>query len=155
MNKDNDNNETGDGNLNVDWDKELQKLDPLETDEAMFDVTTDRIERLVGKWMLTPMYATPDDGDMAISEDAGEGSHATTLGQIAAVPLLNMIAKTAARMSKEDDPIAWFGEYIHDNGDVILDLLQSVMTEGIMIANAPGLREEFDAVLAGVRQMED
>jgi len=148
-----DNDKTGDGNLNVDWDKELQELDPLETDEAMFDVATDRIERLIGKWMLTPMYATPDDDDMTISDDPEEGSHETTLGQIAAVPLLNIIAKTAARMSREDDPLTWFGEYIHNNGDMILDLLQSVMTEGIMVANAPGLREEFDQVLAGVRTL--
>jgi hypothetical protein len=151
-----DNDKTGDGNLNVDWDKELQELDPLETDEAMFDVTTDRIERLVGKWMQTPMYASPNTSgdDLQISEEPGEMSHETTLGQIAAVPLLNMIAKTAAQMSKEDDPLTWFGGFIHDNGDVILDLLQSVMTEGIMIANAPGLREEFDQVLGGVREMD-
>lgn len=143
MNKDN----------NVDWNKELQELDSDEKDEAMFDVTTDRIERLIGKWMLTPMYAIQDSDDMMISEDPEEGSQETTLGQIAAVPLLNIIAKTAAQMSQQDDPLLWFGEHIHDNGDMILDLLQSVMTEGIMIANAPGLREEFDQVLAGVRTL--
>jgi hypothetical protein len=120
----------------------------------MFDVTTDRIERLVSKWMETPMYANPDDGEMQISEKPSEMSHQTTLGQIAAVPLLNLIAKTAAQMSRESDPLNWFAEHISDNGDMILDLLQSVMTEGIMIANAPGLREEFDQVLAGVRKMD-
>ena len=138
----------------TDWNKELQELDSFEKDEAMFDVTTDRIERLIGKWMTTPMYATPDDGAMSISEDQEEGSHETTLGQIAAVPLLNIIAKTAAQMSKEDDPLTWFADHIEDNGDLILDLLQSVMTEGIMIANAPGLREEFDQVLTGVRKLD-
>ena len=91
---------------------------------------------------------------MSISEDQEEGSHETTLGQIAAVPLLNIIAKTAAQMSKEDDPLTWFADHIEDNGDLILDLLQSVMTEGIMIANAPGLREEFDQVLTGVRKLD-
>lgn len=141
-------------NVNVDWNKELQGLDSLEKEEAMFDVTTDRIERLVSKWMETPMYANPDDGEMQISEEPSEMSHQTTLGQIAAVPLLNLIAKTAAQMSRESDPLNWFAEHISDNGDMILDLLQSVMTEGIMIANAPGLREEFDQVLAGVRKMD-
>ena len=141
-------------NVNVDWNKELQELDPLETDEAMFDVTTDRIERLVSKWMETPMYANPGDGEMQISEEPSEMSHQTTLGQIAAVPLLNLIAKTAAQISRESNPLDWFAEHISDNGDLILDLLQSVMTEGIMIANAPGLREEFDQVLAGVRKMD-
>jgi hypothetical protein len=152
MKKDND--ETGDGNLNVDWDQELQELDPLETDEAMFDVTTDRIERLISKWMETPMYANPDDGEMQISEEPSEMSHQTTLGQIAAVPLLNLIAKTAAQMSQESDPLNWFAEHISDNGDLILDLLKCTMTEGIMIANAPGLREEFDQVLEVVRKAD-
>ena len=141
-------------NINVDWNKELQELDPNEKDEAMFDVTTDRIERLVGRWMGTPMYANPDDGEMEISDEPDDMSHQTTLGQIAAVPLLNIIAKTAAHMSKEEDPLEWFGEHIQDNGDMILELLQSIMTEGIMIANAPGLREEFDQVLGGVRKLD-
>ena len=141
-------------NSKTDWNKELQELDSFEIDEAMFDVATDRIERLVGKWMETPMYANPDDGEMQISEEPSEMSHQTTLGQIAAVPLLNLIAKTAAQMSKEEDPLDWFAEHINDNGDLILDLLQSVMTEGIMIANAPGIREEFDQVLAGIRKLD-
>ena len=138
----------------VDWNKELQGLDSFEKDEAMFDVTTDRVERLVGKWMTTPMYATPDDGEMTITDEPEEMSHETTLGQIAAVPLLNIIAKTAAQMSRAEDPMDWFAEHINDNGDLILDLLKSVMTEGIMIANAPGLREEFDQVLYNIRTMD-
>ena len=141
-------------NVNVDWNKELQGLDSLEKEEAMFDVTTDRIERLVSKGMETPMYANPDDGKMQISEEPSEMSHQTTLGQIAAVPLLNLIAKTAAQMSRESDPLDWFAEHINDNGDLILDLLKSTMTEGIMIANAPGLREEFDQVLEVIRKVD-
>ena len=81
-------------------------------------------------------------------------SHQTTLGQIAAVPLLNLIAKTASQMSRESDPMDWLAEHISDHGDLILDLLKSTMTEGIMIANAPGLREEFDQVLEVIRKAD-
>ena len=140
-------------NMNTDWNKELQELDSVEKDEAMFDVTTDAIERLVGKWMGTIMYAKPEDGTMSISDDEMEGAQKTTLGQIAAVPLLNIIARTAHQMSQQEDPLDWFAGYIHEDGDIVLDLLQAIMTEGIMIANAPGLREEFDQVLGSVRTL--
>jgi hypothetical protein len=143
-------------NTNVDWNKELQDLDSDEKDEALFDVTTEHIERLIGKWMETPMYAKPeDDGEVLVGSEPDEMAHETTLGQIAAVPLLNLIIRTAGEMSKEDSPVAWFEGNIKESSDLILDLLKSVMTEGIMIANAPGLRSEFDQILTSIRELED
>lgn len=138
----------------VDWNKELEDLDPEEKNEALFDVTSEHIERLIDKWMATPMYAGIGDGEVLVGNEPDENTRETTLGQIASVPLLNLIIRTAGQMSEKDSPIAWFEEHIQENSDLILDLLKSVMTEGIMVANAPGLRNEFDQILTSIRQLD-
>ena len=144
-----------DNNEETNWDKELEELnEEIDPRAARFHIAVSQIENLIEEWGNTPIYAKPPEdmsiGEMDLSEEPKEGFLETRLGDISAVPLLGVLAKTVTEIlhaSDEDGPSL---EALHDSKERINEAVKNLMIEGILIANAPEWKERFAKATEGL-----
>ena len=151
MNEDSGNHE----NLDIDWDVELECLNAEEnTEDIRFDIVADQVFRLVQEWGSTRVHAQspsmPDEEGqmgMKVSEEAFEGSVKTSLGNLAAVPLMGLMADIIRQLFIEGGGVVQLEpETILEHRHKLVEAVVSIMTEGILISHSPEWAGRFDSV---------
>ncbi len=141
---------------NTNWDEELENLTTLESaEDARLEIVIGKLEAVMDKWSDTVVYATvPDDamdienGTMEVRTEAFEDSFKTCLGDIAAVPMLGIIAQVLAEIIDSEDK--------HDIDQLrksrlrIVEAVKALMIEGILISKSPDWSNEFEDATKGL-----
>ena len=140
---------------NVDWDAEFQNISHNEVMDARLDVHTEAIQTVIGDWMGTAVWCKPpvDEDDMInVCNEEFPGATETTLGEVSAIPLLNLFGFLMQVGGVDPDELDH--EAIRDAKSFIMSVTASLITEGIMIANSPNWHEQVDAATKGLRDVD-
>jgi hypothetical protein len=144
----------------VNWDDELANLNDQESvEEIKFDMIASKIFDLVQEWGSTQVYAQPpsmpdEDGQvgMRVSEEDFEGSVKTSLGDLASVPLMGMMADIIRQLFIEGGGVVELEpETVLEHRQRLVETVIAIMTEGILISNSPDWAERFDEASKGLR----
>ena len=144
-----------DDNKETDWDKELEDLnEEIDPRAARFHIAVSQIENLIEEWGSTPIYAKPSEdmsiGEMELSEEPKDGFLETRLGEISAVPLLGVLAKTVTEILHNTDEDGPDLEALYESKQRINEAVKNLMIEGILIANAPEWKDRFAKAAEGL-----
>ena len=140
---------------NVDWDAEFQNISHDEVMDARLAVHTEAIETVIADWMSTTIWCKPpaDEDDMIdLCGKEFPGATETTLGEVSAIPLLNLFGFLMQVGGVNPDELNH--EAIKDAKSFIMNVTASLITEGIMIANSPEWSEKVDAATKGLRDFD-
>lgn len=144
----------------VNWDDELINLNDQESvEEIKFDMIASRIYDLIHEWGNTKVYAQPpsmpdEEGQvgMKVSEEDFEGSVKTSLGDLASVPLMGLMADIIRQLFIEGGGVVELDpETIHEHRHRLVETVLAIMTEGILISHSPEWAEKFDEASKGLR----
>ena len=132
------------------WEDLMATFSDAESAEAKFDVITSRVTAVIKDWLHTPVWAeTPDNPEdpLRMRSKKFDNANQTRLGEVAAVSILGLLAMLCLKSNTKLDP-----RVIFKNKDIILDVIGTLMVEGVMVANSPGWSAQMDEALADVRE---
>ena len=132
------------------WEELMASFTDEESAEAKFDVITSRVHSVINDWLRTPVWAeTPDNPEdpLRIRSQKFDNANQTRLGEVAAVSVLGLLAMLCLKSDTKLDP-----RVIFKNKDIILEVIGTLMVEGVMVANSPGWSDQMDEALADVRE---
>ena len=132
------------------WEDLMTSFTDEESAEAKFDVITSRVQAVINDWLRTPVWAeTPDNpaDPLRIRSQQFDNANKTRLGEVAAVSVLGLLAMLCLKSDTKLDP-----RVIFKNKETILDVIGTLMVEGVMVANSPGWSAQMDEALADVRE---
>lgn len=132
-----------------DWDDALTTLSDREKGDANFEVIASRVSKVVKDWLKSPVYAATSGPDepMQIGSSDFENAKKTRLGEVAAVPVLGLMAMLCTKSEIRLDP-----KVIFENKKLILACVESMMVEGVLMANSSEWCEQMDTALGDVRE---
>lgn len=132
-----------------DWDDALTTLSDREKGDANFEVIASRVSKVVKDWLKSPVYAATSGPDepMQIGSSDFENAKKTRLGEVAAVPVLGLMAMLCTKSEIRLDP-----KVIFENKKLILECVESMMVEGVLMANSSEWCEQMDTALGDVRE---
>ena len=132
------------------WEDLMATFSDVESAEAKFDVITSRVQAVINDWLRTPVWAeTPDNpaDPLRIRSQQFDNANKTRLGEVAAVSVLGLLAMLCLKSDTKLDP-----RVIFKNKETILEVIGTLMVEGVMVANSPGWSAQMDDALADVRE---
>jgi hypothetical protein len=132
------------------WEDLMATFSDVESAEAKFDVITSRVNTVIKDWLHTPVWAaTPDNptDPLRIRSQKFDNANPTRLGEVAAVSILGLLAMLCLKSDTKLDP-----RVIFQNKETILEVIGTLMVEGVMVANSPGWSAQMDDALADVRE---
>jgi Fe-S-cluster formation regulator IscX/YfhJ len=140
---------------NVNWDEALADLnEEIDPRAARFHIAVSQLENLIEEWGDTPIYAKPSEemaiGEMELSEEPQEGFLETRLGDITAVPLLGVLARTVTEILHSADEDGPDLEALYESKERINEAVKALLIEGILIANSPEWKERFTKAVEGL-----
>ena len=132
-----------------DWDEALHDLSDREKGDANFEVIASRVSKVVKDWLKSPVWAATGGPDqpMLIGSSDFENAKKTHLGEVAAVPVLGLMAMLCTKSEVRIDP-----KVIFENKKLILECIESMMVEGVLMANSAEWCEQMDTALGDVRE---
>ena len=132
-----------------DWDDALEALSDKEKGAANFKVIASQVSRVVKDWLDSPVWAaTGGPGEpMLIGSSDFKNAKKTRLGEVAAVQVLGLMAMLCTKSEVRLDP-----KIIFENKKLILECVESMMVEGVMLANSAEWCEQMDKALGDVRE---
>ncbi len=132
-----------------DWDEALHDLSDREKGDANFEVIASRVSKVVKDWLKSPVWAATGGPDqpMLIGSSDFENAKKTHLGEVAAVPVLGLMAMLCTKSEVRIDP-----KVIFENKKLILECVESMMVEGVLMANSAEWCEQMDTALGDVRE---
>ena len=132
-----------------DWNDALKALSPRERSDANFEVVVSRVIKVVKDWINSPVWAATGGPDepMLIGSSDFENAKKTRLGEVAAVQVLGLMAMLCTKSEVRLDP-----KIIFENKKLILECVESMMVEGVMLANSAEWCEQMDKALGDVRE---
>ena len=147
---------------NTNWDKELEELNSVDwqdqtgmsPEEARFEIVIRKLEAVMSEWGATEVYADiPEDVDLGsdwnavevkIDAEPFEDSFKTTLGDVASVPILGVIANILAEIL--DNSGAPKEDALREYRSRVVNAVQALMIEGILVSKSPAWNDRFQEV---------
>jgi hypothetical protein len=132
-----------------DWDEALTNLSDKEKGDANFEVIASRVSKVVKDWLKSPVWAATGGPDepMHIGSSEFDNAKKTHLGEVAAVPVLGLLSMLCVQSEVRLDP-----KVIFENKKLILECVESMMVEGVLMANSSDWCEQMDTALGDVRE---
>lgn len=132
-----------------DWDEALHDLSDKEKGDANFEVIASRVTKVVKDWLNSPVWAATGGPDepMLIGSSDFENAKKTRLGEVAAVQVLGLMSVLCVQSEVHLDP-----KVIFENKKLILECVESMMVEGVLMANSSEWCEQMDTALGDARE---
>ena len=147
---------------NTNWDKELEELNSVDwqdqtgmsPEEARFEIVIKKLEAVLHEWANTEVYADiPEDVqlgadwnevEVTIDAEPFEDSFKTTLGDVAAVPILGVIANILTDIL--DSNGRPHEDMLREYRSKVVNAVKSLMIEGILVSKSPKWNDRFEEV---------
>jgi len=132
-----------------DWNDALETLSNREMGDANFEVVASRVSKVVKDWLNSPVWAATGGPDepMLIGSSDFENAKKTRLGEVAAVQVLGLMSMLCVKSEVRLDP-----KVIFDSKKLILECVESMMVEGVLMANSSEWCAQMDTALGDVRE---
>ena len=149
---------------NTNWDEELENLTSvgwedqtgMSPEEARFNIVIRKLEAVFQEWADTEVYATvPEDADpfnateITVDVEPFEDSFKTSLGDVAAVPMLGVIASIMSDILKADEGVPT-EETLREYRVRIVEAVKALMVEGVLVSKSPTWADKFDDATVGL-----